>query len=139
MASHRLRKNTALKIVVLDSSAILMIFEYSIKLEQELLRLLGSYELVVPYKIIEELKLLCEKGKGKQKQYAKPALSFIKNYKIVVDKSEKADDAVLNTAKKLNGVILSNDKELKKRAKKEKIKTIFMRNKKYLMMSEDFV
>jgi rRNA-processing protein FCF1 len=139
MASDRLRKNTALKIVVLDSSAILMIFEYSIKLEQELLRLLGSYEVVVPSKIIEELKFLCEQGKGKKKKYAKPALLLIKNYKIVTDKSEKADDAVLNTAKKLNGVILSNDKELKKRAKKEKIKTIFMRNKKYLMISEDFV
>jgi rRNA-processing protein FCF1 len=139
MASDRLRKNTALKIVVFDSSAILMIFEYSINLEQELLRLLGSYEVVVPSKIIEELKFLCEKGKGKQKQFAKPALSLIENYKIVIDKSEKADDAVLNTAKKLNGVILSNDKGLKKRAKKEKIKTIFMRNKKYLMISEDFV
>jgi len=139
MASDRLRKNTALKIVVLDSSAILMIFEYSIKLEQELLRLLGNYEVVVPSKIIEELKFLCEKGRGKQKQYAKPALSLIKNYKIVINKSEKADDAVLNTAKKLNGIILSNDKELKKRAKKEKIKTIFMRNKKYLMISEEFV
>lgn len=139
MASDRLRKNTALKIVVLDSSAIFMIFEYSINLEQELLRLLGSYEVVVPSKIIEELKFLCKKGKGKQKQFAKPALSLIENYKIVFDKSEKADDAVLYTAKKLNGVILSNDKELKKRAKKEKIKTIFMRNKKYLMISEDFV
>jgi rRNA-processing protein FCF1 len=104
-----------------------------------LLRLLGRYEVVVPSKIIEELKFLCEQGKGKQKQYAKPALLLIKNYKIVIDKSEKADDAVLNTAKKLNGVILSNDKELKKRAKKEKIRTIFMRNKKYLMISEDFV
>ena len=139
MASDRLRKNTALKIVVLDSSAIFMIFEYSINLEQELLRLLGNYEVVVPSKIIEELKFLYEKGKGKQKQFAKPALSLIENYKIVIDKSEKADDAVLYTAKKLNGVILSNDKELKKRAKKEKIKTIFMRNKKYLMISEDFV
>ena len=68
MASDRLRKNTALKIVVLDSSAIFMIFEYSINLEQELLRLLGSYEVVVPSKIIKELKFLCEKGKGKQKK-----------------------------------------------------------------------
>jgi rRNA-processing protein FCF1 len=139
MASDRLRGNPASKIVVFDSSAILMLFEYSINLNQELIRLLGSYEIVVPSKIVEELKVLSEKGKGKKKQLAKPALKLIENYKIVFDKSEKADDAVLNIAKKLNGVVFSNDKELKDRAKKEKIKTIFMRNKKYLMISEDFV
>ncbi len=89
--------------------------------------------------MLKSLKFLSEKGKGKKKQYAKPALKLVEKYKIVIDKSEKADDAVLNIAKKLNGVVFSNDKELKKRAKKEKIKTIFMRNKKYLMISEDFV
>jgi len=139
MAFDRIRGNPTSKIVVFDSSAILMLFEYSISLEQELVRLLGNYEIVVPSKIVEELKFLCEKGKGKKKQYAKPALKLIENYKIVTDKSENADNAVLNIAKKLNGIVFSNDKELKKRAKKEKIKTIFMRNKKYLMISEDFV
>jgi hypothetical protein len=139
MASNRLRENSTSKIVVFDSSAILILFEYSIKLEQELVRLLGNYEIVVPSKIVEELKILNEKGKGKKKQFAKPALKLVKNYKIVIDTSKNADDAVLNIAKKLNGVVFSNDKELKKRAKKEKIKTIFMRNKKYLMISEDFV
>jgi hypothetical protein len=139
MASDRIWGNPASKIVVFDSSAILMLFEYSINLKQELIRLLGNYEIVVPSKIVEELKVLSEKGKGKKKQLAKPALKLIENYKIVKDTSETADDAVLNIAKKLNGVVFSNDKELKERAKKEKIKTIFMRNKKYLMISEDFV
>ncbi len=139
MASDRIRENSASKIVVFDSSAILMLFEYSIDLEQELARLLGLYEIVVPFKIVEELRIMYEKGKGKQKQIAKPALKLIENYKIINDDSEKADDAVLNIAKKLNGIVFSNDKELKKRAKKEKIKTIFMRNKKYLMINNDFV
>ncbi len=139
MASNRLRKNSILKIVVFDSNAILMLFEYNINLKKELTKLLGSYEIVVPSKIVEELKFLSEKGKGKKKQLAKPALLLIENYNIFFDNSKNADDAVLNVAKKLNGVIFSNDKELKKRAKKEKIKTIFMRNKKYLMISEDFV
>jgi len=139
MAFDRIRGNSTSKIVVFDSNAILMLFEYSISLEQELTKILGSYEIVVPSKIVEELKFLCEKGKGKKKQYAKPALKLVEKYKIVADKSENADNAVLNIAKKLNGIVFSNDKELKKRAKKEKIKTIFMRNKKYLMISEDFV
>ena len=139
MASDRIWGNSTSKIVVFDSSAILMLFEYSIDLEKELSRILGRYEIVVPSRIIEELKVLCKKGKGKKKKLAKPALKLVENYKIIYDNSEKADDAVLKTAKKLNGVVFSNDKELKARAKKEKIKTIFMRNKKYLMISEDFV
>jgi rRNA-processing protein FCF1 len=139
MASDRLRGNPASKIVVFDSSAILMLFEYSINLEQELTKILGRYEIVVPLRIIEELKVLSEKGKGKKKKLAKPALKLVENYKIVKDASETADDAVLSIAKKLNGIVFSNDKELKIRAKKEKIKTIFMRNKNYLMISEDFV
>jgi hypothetical protein len=139
MAFDRIWRNPTSKIVVVDSNALLMLFEYSINYKQELVRLLGSYQLVVPSKIVEELKLLSEKGKGKKKQYAKPAIKLVEKYKIIIDKSEKADDAVLNIAKKLNGVVFSNDKELKKRAKKEKIKTIFIRNKKYLMISEDFV
>ena len=80
MASNRLRKNSTLKIVVFDSSAILMLFEYNINLKKELVKLLGSYEIVVPSKIVEELKFLSEKGKGKKKQLAKPALLLIENY-----------------------------------------------------------
>ena len=135
MASNRIWGNSTSKIVVFDSSAIFMLFEYSINLKQELTRLLGSYEIIVPSKIVEELKFLSEKGKDKKKQYAKAALKLIENYKIITDKSENADNAVLNIAKKLNGIVFSNDKELKKRAKKEEIKTIFMRNKKYLMIN----
>jgi len=139
MASDRLRRDSASKIVVLDSSAVLMLFEFSIDLEEELTRLLGRYQIVVPSKIVDELKLLSEKGKGKKKQLAKPALKLVENYEIVQDSSRFADDAVLNTAKKHNGIIFSNDKELKRRAKKEKIKTIFLRNKNYLVLSDPFV
>lgn len=139
MAFDRLRGNSTSKIVVIDSSAVLMLFEFSIDLENELARLLGSYQIVVPSKIIDELRLLSEQGKGKKKQFAKPALKLLKNYEIIKDSSKFADDAVLNIAKKHNGIIFSNDKEIKKRAKKEKIKTIFLRNKNYLELSDPFV
>jgi len=139
MASDRLRRDSASKIVVFDSSAVLMLFEYSINLEQELTRLIGLYKIVVPSAIVKELTVLSENGSGKKKQLAKPALKLIEQYEIIDDESLSADDAVLNIAKKLDGIILSNDKELKKRAKKEKIKTIFLRNKNYLSLSDPFV
>jgi len=139
MASDRLRGNTSLKIVVIDTSAIMMLFEFSIDLEKELTRLLGKYKMVVPHAVIDELVLLTDNAKGKKKLIAKPALKLASNFKVVDDKSHSADDAVLNIAKKYKGVVFSNDKELRKRAKSNRLKTICLRSKKYLMISEDIV
>jgi len=139
MASDRLRGNTSIKTVVIDTSAIMMLFEFSIDLEKELTRLLGAYKIVVSTPVIDELKFLAENSKGKKKQIAKPALKLVSNFEVIDDKSSNADDAVLAIAKKYKGVVFSNDKELRKRAKSNRLKTICLRSKKYLTISEDFV
>ena len=54
------------KTVILDTSAILMLFEFSIDLEDELIKLLGRFHILVPSPIIEELKLLSKHGNGKK-------------------------------------------------------------------------
>ena len=46
MASDRLWGNPDKK-VILDSNAILMLFEFSIDLRSELTRLLGKYEVII--------------------------------------------------------------------------------------------
>ncbi len=139
MASDRSRGNTGIKIVVIDTSAIMMLFEFSIDLENELTRLLGAYKIIVPRSVINELKFLADRSKGRKKRIAKPALKLAENFEVVDDKSNNADDAVLAIAKKQNGVIFSNDKELRSRAKKEKLKTICLRSKNCLMINENFV
>jgi len=139
MASNRTRGNTSIKHVVIDTSAIMMLFEYSIDLERELTRILGKYKIIVPSSVIDELKFLKEKGEGKKKTIAKPALKLAEGFEVIYDKSKNADDAVLSIAKKTNGVVFSNDKELRNRAKKEKLKTICLRSKNYLMINENFV
>jgi rRNA-processing protein FCF1 len=139
MASDRIRGNRATKTVVLDSSAILMVFEFSIDIQKELARILGSYKIIIPKTIFKELKNLSEQGSGKKKQIAKPALKLVERYEIVEDTSRFGDDSVIELAKKYNGIVFSNDKELRKKAKKEKIKTIFFRSKNYLTISENFI
>ena len=57
MASNRLWGDREEKTVILDSSAVMLLFEFSINLEAELDRLLGSYHIVIPRQIINELKL----------------------------------------------------------------------------------
>ena len=139
MASDRIRGNKATKTVVLDSSAILMVFEFSVDIEKELARLLGSYKIIIPKTVFKELINLSVHGSGKKKQIAKPALKFVERYEIVEDTSRFGDDSVIELAKKYNGIVFSNDKELRKKAKKEKIKTIFLRSKNYLAISENFI
>ncbi len=64
MASYRVRGDSIHKTVILDSSALMMCFEFSIDLEKELTRLLGSYHIVVPSSIVKELESLSKKGAG---------------------------------------------------------------------------
>jgi rRNA-processing protein FCF1 len=116
-----------------------MVFEFSVDIEKELTRILGSYKIIVPKTIFKELKNLTEKGSGKKKQIAKPALKLVERYEIVDNTSKFGDDSVIELAKKYNGIIFSNDKEIRKKAKKEKLKTICLRGKKYLILSENFV
>ena len=90
MASNRIWRNKANKIVIFDSSAIMMLFELSIDLENELKRLLGLYKIIVPEPIKNELEFLSENANGKQKRIAKPSLQLIKKYEIMqIDKDLK--------------------------------------------------
>ena len=133
MASNRLWRNTDKKIVILDSSAILMLFEFSIDLENELTRLLGKCRIIVPKPILEELEFLSTHGKGKKKYIAKPALDLIKKYDIVeVDEAVKGDDAVFHLAQKYQGIVVTNDRTLRNRLKEISILVVFLRAKKKL-------
>ena len=133
MASDRLWGNTNNKIVILDSSAILMLFEYSIDLENELTRLLGKYYIVVPRPILDEIEFLSTHGKGKKKNIAKPALNLIKKYEVVeAEENVKGDDAVFYMAQKHRGIVVTNDRALRKRLKDASIRVVFLRAKKKL-------
>jgi rRNA-processing protein FCF1 len=134
MASDRLWGNPDKK-VILDSNAILMLFEFSIDLRSELTRLLGKYEVIIPEPIIDELTFLSENGKGKQKMLSKASLKLIKEYKIVKIEAKNPDESVYLLAKKTNGVVVTNDVDLRKKLKKEKIPVIFLRAKKRLELN----
>ena len=133
MASDRIRGYRNEKIVILDSSIILMLFEFSIDLEDELTRLLGKYHVIIPKPILEELELLSEHGRGKKKTNAKASLKLIEKYESM-DAEGTGDDSVLFLAKKLNGIVLTNDRELRNKAKELSLHTIFLRGKSLLQM-----
>jgi rRNA-processing protein FCF1 len=134
MASDRLRRNPKEKTVILDSSAVLMLFEFSIDLENELTRLLGNYNVIIPGPIVDEIKFLSEYGKGKKRQKAKSSLKLIKQYKIVNTKGT-GDDSVLLLAQKFNGIVVTNDRKLRKRIKDASLQNIYLRGKKILALN----
>ena len=76
---------------------------------------------------------LSTNGKGRKKRLAKPSLDFIKKYEVI-ESEGKGDDSVLFLAKKLNAVVVTNDKELRNRIKKESLQTVYLRGKKRLVL-----
>jgi rRNA-processing protein FCF1 len=133
MASDRIRRDTDAKIVILDSSAIMMLFEFSIDLQGELTRLLGKYHVVIPIPIVRELEFLSKHGKGKKSLFAKPSLKLIEKYDVE-EADGKGDDAVFCLAKKLNCIVVTNDRELKNRLKTASLQVIYLRGKGQLSM-----
>ena len=137
MASHRIRGNSNVTLVFLDTNAIFTIFEFSIDLEKELTRLLGSYVIKIPEVIVQEIETIASKGKGKQKILAKPALSFIKKYPVLPHSSfDNADDAILHLASELDVVVVTNDKKLRERLKENKVSLVFLRGKQQLVFEQ---
>jgi hypothetical protein len=135
MASNRLRGNSNVTPVFLDTNAIFTIFEFPIDLEGELTQLLGSFTIFVPRAVSREIEFIQKKGKGKQKILAKPALQFIKRYSVWDHpKYDTADDALLYEAEKNNAVVVTNDSELRDRLKERKIPRIFLRGKQRLVL-----
>ena len=135
MASNRLRGNRKEKTVILDSSAIMMLFEFSIDLDDELNRLLGKHKVVVPKPVVNELQFLSQNSKGKTRYKAKASLELVKKYETVkLDVDLKADDAVFKSAEHLDGIVVTNDIGLKKRLRAANLHVVFLRGKKKLVL-----
>jgi rRNA-processing protein FCF1 len=114
-----------------------MFFEFPIDIEQEISSLIGNYRIIIPKPIFNEIKTLSEIGKEKKKKIAKSSLNLIKkkNYEIIdLNVKKTGDDSLIDYGLKLNGIVVTNDKELRKRLKEKSISTIFLRGKQKLCL-----
>ena len=119
-----------MKIVIADSNALLMPFKNSINIDSELAGILGSYKIMVPAPIIGELKKL-----GDKVPEAKTALRLAMT-KELVETEASGDASVIEAAVKMNGIILTNDRELIGIALKQRIPVIRMMGKKRLVLTD---
>jgi rRNA-processing protein FCF1 len=113
-----------------------MCFEFSIDIDNEVIDLIGKCQIIIPKPIYNEIELLSIKGKGKKKKIAKASLELIKRkYEIIDISLEKTgDDAIIEYAKNLYGIVVTNDKELRKKLKIELIPVIYLRGKQKLSL-----
>ncbi|MBR2254895.1 MAG: twitching motility protein PilT [Candidatus Methanomethylophilaceae archaeon] len=106
--------------VVLDTNALLMPFEIRINLDLALSDLLGEARIVVPGPLVGELKHLEHKS-------ARAALALARKYEIIPTDA-RGDDSVIELARKTGGYVLTNDKELRRRLRKERVPIICLRS-----------
>ncbi len=112
--------------VILDTNALLMQFQFRIDLENELSRILGAYEILIPSSVIFELKNI-------EVRHAKAALRVAGSYRVI-ETERKGDESILSLAKEMNAHVLTNDKALRKRLKEEGVRVIYLRQKSYLAL-----
>lgn len=117
--------------IVIDTNFIVYSIRYGLfqQMEQPGLRL------IIPFQVINELKMLSERAKKyRDREAAKIALQLVKKADIKTAKSEfiRADDAVLDIAAKEKAVIATMDRHLMSRAKKKGLGTITIRDEAYI-------
>jgi rRNA-processing protein FCF1 len=107
-------------------------FEYSVDLEMELTKIVGSHEILIPGSVQNELKILANKGNGKRAQNARAALKLIQKFQIIPDEDQPVDDNILLLALELHAYVVTNDKELRHRLREKHIGVIYLRGKQKL-------
>lgn len=113
----------------------MMMIQLGVDVVEELKILLPSYyDLIVPSLVINELANLKKKAKGKDKIASSIALQIAKSnsFKTVeIEKTGHVDNLLLNYCTK-EDVLCTNDKILRKRARKRGITVVYLRQHRFL-------
>jgi hypothetical protein len=116
------------QMVVLDANALMMPFQFGLNIDLELGRLVPGCEMVVPSSVMDELKAVLERTKD---PHARSALSLAPKYRCI-NVEGSCDDAVLELARRLGAVVVTNDRGLRARAQAAGLKVIGLRGKNHL-------
>jgi len=125
-----------MRAVILDTNALMIPYQSGINIEKEINRLLGMCRIIVPSSVVEEMEYLAQQD-GEVGRAAKLGLSIIKKREFRLMETEyKGDDGVLETALKMDGAVVTNDYELKQRAKEMGLPIVFPRGENRLVIDE---
>lgn len=114
--------------VILDTNALMMPFQFGVNLDLELEKLFGSFEILVPAPVIRELRSLAPTDK-----VARSALRLARKYKTVESEGE-TDKVLVDLAKDLNAVVVSNDKLVIRSLEREGLPYVRLRSRSHLTL-----
>lgn len=103
--------------VIFDTNALI----YAVRNKIDL----SEFKLVLPKTVIEELKNLEKKLDGEEKIAVRIALKIAEKAEIVDSRS--GDQGILEIARATGSLLVTNDKELRKKAEKHGIRTGYVK------------
>lgn len=113
--------------VIIDTNGMMIPGQFGVDIFSELERL-GFCQYLVTRASVRELEKIHEKGKGRDKNAAKIALSLLERCTII-EKNGYADDIIMDIAVDTGAAVLTNDIELKKRLCSKGISNVYLREK----------
>ena len=122
-----------MRFIVADANALIAPFKMKFNIDSELTRLFGSYQILVPEPITGDLEKLAVTN-----MHAKAALKLARSREIRPTRS-RGDNSVLELARKVRGFVMTNDRELIKRARQKKLKVIRVKEHGKLAPEEDWM
>jgi len=117
------------KIVILDTSMLMLPSERKINISYELERILPiQIKIVVPGVVIHELETLIKKSSPSIRQKARLALMLSKQFSLLdTHFKENADLEIKRLAEELNAIVATNDSELRLKLREKGIPVISIR------------
>ena len=117
-----------MKTVLPDTNIILWTFNNGPNFKDEIERIAPEYQIKIPSCVISELKKLNNKQ-------SKPALQLCESFEKIDIGNGYTDDMLLSAARE-GYLIVTNDKEILNKLKKEKINALRIREKNKLIFTE---
>lgn len=127
-----------MKIIVLDTNFLMIPYKYHIDIFSEIERLVPeTHRIATLSSVVKELEGICNKSKGLDRIASRIALQLIKKEGIeVIEYDGGVDASIINFALNKKDIITcTNDRELRRKLRENKIPIIFMRDKSRLDVS----
>lgn len=122
-----------MKKIILDTNMLLIPVQFNLDIFDELERIIGkNYQIIILDSVLEELQKIA-KSKKKDAKAARVALQLIEDKEITIVKTKikSTDKSIMEIADK-DTIVATNDQHLRRTLKNKNIKTIYLRNKKFL-------
>jgi rRNA-processing protein FCF1 len=111
--------------VVIDTSAIVSVFENGLNIDRELDELIGTHDIIVPLSAIRELSAI-------RKKEARAGERLASNFRAV-ETSRKGDDAVIEAAQRYGAfAVITGDMRLARELASKGHRVIILRGKRRL-------